>query len=83
LRRFFRIRLSHWRVGIFWTVWWFLYWRRRRVWELAQVKLHSGRIAALVLKIPLVLQKRSYRDLDRANLVIAQEVRCTKRLEKY
>ena len=40
LSGFCRIRLSHRNVGIFGTVRRFLYWRRRRVWELAHVKLH-------------------------------------------
>jgi hypothetical protein len=43
-RRFGRIGLSHRNVRLFGTVWWLLYGRRRGVWELAQVKLHGGRM---------------------------------------
>jgi hypothetical protein len=41
---FCRIRLSHRNVGVFRTVWWFLYRRRRRAWELPHVKLHYRRM---------------------------------------
>jgi hypothetical protein len=45
LSGFCRIRLSHRNVGVFRTVRRFLYRRRRRVWELAQVKSHNDQDA--------------------------------------
>ena len=44
LSGFCRVRLSHRNVGVFGIVRRFLYWRRRRVWELAHVKLHNRRM---------------------------------------
>src|SRR5260370_33550782 len=58
-RRFGRIRLSHRNVRLFGTVWWLLYGRRRGVWELAQVKLHGGRMPKSPSAITWFRRRRS------------------------